>query len=77
MDLERWNLIVPATATRRLHLAGGQPMEQAVPEDYVLAGMVMRAIAQREGRELEFILKCYLPVVIVQSPFTNRSFLVE
>lgn len=77
MDLERWNLIVPATATRRLQLAGGQPMEQAVPEDYVLAGMVMRAIDQREGRELEFILKCYLPVVIIQSPFTNRSFLVE
>ncbi len=77
MDLERWNLIVPTTSTRRLHLAGGQPMEQAVPEDYVLAGMVMRAIAQRNGRELEFILKCYLPVVIVQSPFSNRSFLVE
>ncbi|MFW9981685.1 MAG: hypothetical protein ACFFE3_07200 [Candidatus Thorarchaeota archaeon] len=52
-------------------------MEQAVPEDYVIAGMVLRAVEQREGRELEFILKCYLPVVIVQSPFLNRSFLVE
>ena len=77
MDLGRWNLIVPATATRRLQLAGGQPMEQAVPEDYVIAGMVMRAIEQREGREIEFILKCYLPVVIVPAPFENRSFLIE
>ncbi len=77
MDLQDWNLIVPATATRRLQLTGDQPMEQAIPEDYVLAGMVMRAIEQRNGRELEFILKCYLPVVIVPSPFTNRSFLVE
>ncbi|MFX1484275.1 MAG: hypothetical protein ACFFCP_13930 [Promethearchaeota archaeon] len=77
MDLERWNLIVPATATRRLQLAGGQPMEQAVPEDYVLAGMTMRALEQRNGHDLEFILKCYLPVAIIQSPFQNRSFLVE
>ncbi|MHA2381085.1 MAG: hypothetical protein ACXACT_00855 [Candidatus Thorarchaeota archaeon] len=52
-------------------------MEQAVPEDYVMAGMVMRAIEQREGREIEFILKCYLPVVIVPAPFENRSFLIE
>jgi hypothetical protein len=77
MDLGRWNLIVPASATRRLQLAGGQPMEQAVPEDYVMAGMVMRAIEQRNGRELEFIIKCYLPVVIVPAPFANRSFLIE
>ena len=77
MDLDRWNLIVPSTATRRLQLAGGQPMEQAIPEDYVVAGMVLRAIEQRDGRELEFILKCYLPVAIAESPFPNRSYLVE
>ena len=77
MDLDGWNLIVPSTATRRLQLAGGQLMEQAVPEDYVVAGMVLRAIEQREGRELEFILKCYLPIAIVESPFANRSYLVE
>jgi hypothetical protein len=77
MDLDGWNLIVPSTATRRLQLAGGQQMEQAVPEDYVVAGMVLRAIEQREGRELEFILKCYLPIAIAESPFANRSYLVE
>jgi hypothetical protein len=77
MNLDRWNLIVPSTATRRLQLAGGQPMEQAVPEDYVVAGMVLRAIERRESRELEFILKCYLPIAIIESPFANRSYLVE
>ena len=77
MDLNRRNLIVPVTATRRLQLAGGQPMEQAVPEDYVIAAMVLRALERREGRNLEFILKSYLPVVIVPSPELNRFFLVE
>ena len=77
MDLNRRNLIVPVTATRRLQLAGGQPMEQAVPEDYVVAAMVLRAMERREGRQLEFILKSYLPVVIVPSPELNRYFLVE
>ena len=77
MDLNRRNLIVPVTATRRLQLAGGQPMEQAVPEDYVIAAMVLRALERREGRNLEFLLKSYLPVVIVPSPELNRYFLVE
>ncbi|MBY8999232.1 MAG: hypothetical protein KGD60_16110, partial [Candidatus Thorarchaeota archaeon] len=77
MDLNRRNLIVPVTATIRLQLAGGQPMEQAVPEDYVTAAMVLRAMESRESRNLEFILKCYLPVVIVPSPELNRYFLVE
>jgi len=39
--------------------------------------MVLRAIEQRNGRELEFILKCYLPIAIAESPFPNRSYLVE
>jgi len=77
MDLNRRNLIVPVTATRRLQLAGGQPMEQAVPEDYVTAAMVLRAMERRDGRNLEFILKSYLPVVIVPSPESNQYFLVE
>jgi len=77
MDLNRRNLIAPVTATRRLQLAGGEPMEQAVPEDYVIAAMVLRALERREGRNLEFILKTYLPVVIVPSPELNRYFLVE
>jgi hypothetical protein len=77
MDIDRQNLIVPVTATRRLQLAGGQPMEQAVPEDYVLSAMVLRSMEQREGRLLEFILKSYLPVAIITSPHSSRFFLVE
>ncbi|TFH05530.1 MAG: hypothetical protein E4H14_12560, partial [Candidatus Thorarchaeota archaeon] len=77
MDLNRRNLIVPVTATRRLQLAGGQPMEQAVPDEYTIAAMVLRALERCEGRNLEFVLKSYLPVVIVPSPELNRYFLVE
>jgi len=77
MDVDRQNLIVPVTATRRLQLAGGQPMEQSVPEDYVMAAMVLRAMEKRDGRALEFILKGYLPVALVNSHQTNRFFLVE
>jgi hypothetical protein len=77
MDIDRQNLIVPVTATRRLQLAGGQPMEQAVPEDYVLSAMVLRSMERREGRLLEFILKSYLPVAIINSPYSSRFFLVE
>ncbi|MFW9956435.1 MAG: hypothetical protein ACFFCT_00070 [Candidatus Odinarchaeota archaeon] len=77
MDIDRQNLIVPVTTTRRLQLAGGQPMEQAVPEDYVTAAMALRAMERREGRFLEFILKGYLPVAIVSSHQINRFFFVE
>ncbi len=52
-------------------------MEQAVPEDYIIAAMVLRAMERSEGRNLEFILKGYLPIVIVPSPEVSRYFLVE
>lgn len=77
MDLDRYNIIVPVTATRKLQLAGGQLMEQAVPEDYVIAAMIFRAIERRDGRDLEFILKTYLPVVVIPSHESNRYFLIE
>lgn len=77
MDLDRYNLIVPVTATRKLQLAGGQAMEQAVPEDYVLSAIIFRAMERREGRDLEFVLKSYLPVVVIPSHEVNRYFLIE
>jgi hypothetical protein len=77
MDIDRQNLIIPATTTRKLQLAGGQPMEQAVPEEYVTAAMTLRAMEKREGRSLEFILKGYLPVAIISSYLPDRFFLVE
>lgn len=70
-------LIIPAAATRRLQLAGGQPMEQSVPEDYYLASMTMRALQLREGRTLEFLLKAYLPIVLVPTPTPRKFCLVE
>ena len=74
MDFDRYNIIVPVTATRKLQLAGGQVMEQAVPEDYVLAAMVFRAMERSEGRDIEFILKSYLPITVVPSHESNRYF---
>ncbi|MFW9799408.1 MAG: hypothetical protein ACFFD9_03155, partial [Candidatus Thorarchaeota archaeon] len=77
MDLESEVLIVPATATRSLQLAGGPPMEQAVPEDYALAVFVLRALEERNGSELEFLLKAYFPVLVVESSIPNQYFLIE
>ncbi|MHA1903531.1 MAG: hypothetical protein ACW977_06150 [Candidatus Thorarchaeota archaeon] len=77
MDLNGAHLIIPATATKLIHLAGGAPMVQAVPEDYLLAATTLRAIEKRNGADLEFILKAYLPIVIIPSPIPGRSFLLE
>ncbi len=77
MDLDKDALIIPTTAARSIQLAGGPPMEQAVPEDYVLASMVLRALEARNGQELEFVLKTYYPVMVVQSSIPNFCFLIE
>ncbi|MFW9888984.1 MAG: hypothetical protein ACFFER_12425 [Candidatus Thorarchaeota archaeon] len=77
MDIEKNTLIIPTTATRSIQLAGGPPMEQAVPEDYILASMVMRALEARDGQELEFVLKTYYPIMVVQSSIPNFCFLIE
>jgi hypothetical protein len=77
MDLNGAHLIIPATATKLIHLAGGAPMVQAVPEDYFLAATTLRAIETRNGADLEFILKAYLPIIIIPSPISGRSFLLE
>ncbi|MHA2118229.1 MAG: hypothetical protein ACW98J_04855, partial [Candidatus Thorarchaeota archaeon] len=77
MDLDKNTLIIPTTAARSIQLAGGPPMEQAVPEDYVLASMVLRALEARNGQELEFVLKTYYPVMVVQSSIPNFCFLIE
>ncbi len=75
--MDRRRLIVPAAATRKLQLAGGQPMEQAVPEEYFLASMTIRAIEESEGRDLEFLLKGYLPVVLIPASSSGRHCLIE
>ncbi|MFW9803302.1 MAG: hypothetical protein ACFFFC_11645 [Candidatus Thorarchaeota archaeon] len=77
MDIEKHTLIIPTTAARSIQLAGGPPMEQAIPEDYVLTSMVMRALEARNGQELEFVLKTYYPIMVVQSSIPNFCFLIE
>ncbi|MFW9944122.1 MAG: hypothetical protein ACFFB7_03925, partial [Candidatus Sifarchaeia archaeon] len=77
MDLESEVLIVPFTASRSLQLAGGPPMEQAVPEDFALAVMLLRALEERNGNNLEFVLKAYFPVLVVESSVPNHHFLIE
>ncbi len=77
MDLKKDTLIIPTTAARSIQLPGGPPMEQAIPEDYVLASMVLRALEARNGQELEFVLKTYYPVMVVQSSIPNFCFLIE
>jgi len=77
MDLESEVLIVPFTASRSLQLAGGPPMEQAVPEDFALAVMLLRALEERNGNDLEFVLKAYFPVLVVESSVPNHHFLIE
>lgn len=52
-------------------------MEQAVPEEYFLASMTLRAIEESEGRDLEFLLKGYLPVVLVPTSSHGRHCLIE
>ncbi len=77
MVREEEQLIVPAFATRSLHIAGGPPMEQAVPQDYAMASMVMRAFEARNGRELEFVMKAYLPIRVREAAEENMFFLTE
>jgi len=64
MESENGQSTVPVMATRRLELVGDQPVYQAVPEDYVLASLLFRALDESDGRQLEFVLKCYLPIHI-------------
>ncbi|TFF96774.1 hypothetical protein EU546_00725 [Candidatus Thorarchaeota archaeon] len=69
--------IVPAAATKKLQLAGGQPMEQAIPEDYFLGSMTIRALEQKNGRHLEFLLKGYVPISLVRAARPGRFCLIE
>ncbi len=52
-------------------------MEQAVPEDFALAVMLLRALEDRNGKDLEFVLKAYYPVLVVESSVPNHHFLIE
>ncbi|RDE17312.1 MAG: hypothetical protein C4K49_03280 [Candidatus Thorarchaeota archaeon] len=77
MDQDHRQLIVPVTGTSSVRLPDGRPAEQAVPEEYVYADFTFRSIGARNGRDLEFLLKVYLPVLVVPSPNAGRCFLLD
>ncbi|NHJ13344.1 MAG: hypothetical protein EAX95_06680 [Candidatus Thorarchaeota archaeon] len=77
MDQDEPIVIVPVFSTRRLNIAGGPPMEQAVPQDYVLASMLLRALESKNGRELEFFIKTFVPFRVHASGKENKYFLTE
>ncbi|TXT57347.1 MAG: hypothetical protein BAJATHORv1_10046 [Candidatus Thorarchaeota archaeon] len=77
MDSETFDYIVPVSAAKSLQLAGGSIMEQAVPEDYVLSSILLNAIDDRNGMDLEFFIKLYLPVFVIKSPTANCFTLIE
>lgn len=77
MEPPSFQHIIAATATKRLELAGGSTLGQALPEDYVLANFLLRALEERNGQELEFALKSYLRIHVVPLPDEDRCFLVE
>ncbi|NWF95679.1 MAG: carboxypeptidase regulatory-like domain-containing protein [Candidatus Thorarchaeota archaeon] len=77
MDLDGLYRIIPVTASRSLALAGCQSIQQAIPEEYALASFVMRALEARNGRELEFILKAYLPVHLIRLGPRGQCVLID
>ncbi len=77
MDKKGVPYICPVNAIRTFEVVDGLLMEQAVPEEYTLATYLMRALDARNGRDLEFMIKCYLPILIVKGPSQNQVVLVE
>ena len=77
MEPQSFQHIIAATATKRLELAGGSTMEQILPEEYALANFILRALEERNGQELEFVLKSYLRIHMVPIEKGAACFLVE
>ena len=77
MDSLTRQLIVPVMATRSTRLADGQPVKQAVPEDYTLAAILINALATKDDNDIEFVLKTYLPIRVVPSTLSSGCFLIE
>jgi hypothetical protein len=77
MEPQSLQHIIASTATKRLELAGGSTMEQILPEEYALANFILRALEERNGQELEFVLKSYLRIHMVPIEKGAACFLVE
>ncbi|MCK5302059.1 MAG: hypothetical protein KAJ96_02865, partial [Candidatus Thorarchaeota archaeon] len=77
MDSLTRQLIVPVMAIRSTRLADGQPVKQAVPEDYALAAILINALTKKNDTDIEFVLKTYLPIRVVPSTLSSGCFLIE
>jgi hypothetical protein len=75
MELEGKQVFIPVTATRPLHIAGGPPMVQAIPEEYVLAANALLFLNTKKGDDLEFMMKAYLPIRVVALSNTECAFI--
>ena len=75
MEPEGKQVIVPVTATRPLHIAGGPPMIQAIPEEYVLAANALLFLNSKKGDDLEFMMKAYLPIKVIALSTSECAFI--
>ncbi|UCE09220.1 MAG: hypothetical protein JSW61_09585 [Candidatus Thorarchaeota archaeon] len=77
MDTDLQSYTLPVSAIRSVRTPSGLTMEQAVPDTYVLANFVLRALLERNDREIEFIVKAYLPVSVINYFDARKVLLVE
>ena len=77
MDLDGFNLIVPVMATTSHSLEGGPTVQQSVPEDYFIAANLLEALQRLNGRDLEFVMKTYLPIKLIVAKNASRFVFME
>ncbi|RDE13973.1 MAG: hypothetical protein C4K47_05220 [Candidatus Thorarchaeota archaeon] len=77
MDHHHQRTIVPVAAISTVEMVTGPPVQKPIPEDYVLADFVLRAIDSKEGRDLEFVLKAYLDFLVMPTGSPGKCFFVE
>ncbi|MHA2213303.1 MAG: hypothetical protein ACW992_09095 [Candidatus Thorarchaeota archaeon] len=77
MDTDLQSFTFPVSAIRSVRTPSGLTMEQAVPESYVLANFVLRALQERDEREIEFLVKSHLPLQVIIHQKAKKIMLVE
>ncbi len=74
MDLDRTDLYVPSFAVVDIKSGSGLQMTQALPNDYTLASITLRAMELKNGEDMEFLLKVYSPVRLFQNTSLDDLF---
>lgn len=77
MDRHHQRTIVPVTAISTVQMVSGPPIQKAVPEEYALADFILRTFEAREGREVEFALKAYLPLLVMPTGSDGKCFFLD